>query len=42
MAALDTKHPPAYWTDNLRDEWKDYRKLWDDVFVEAHAGRRRA
>src|SRR5262249_23636735 len=29
---LDKKNPPAYWTDNLRAEWKDYKKLWS-VFV---------
>jgi anaerobic selenocysteine-containing dehydrogenase len=28
MARKDTQHPPAYWTDNLRAEWKDYGKLW--------------
>ncbi len=28
MARHDTKNPPAYWTDNLRAEWKDYGKLW--------------
>lgn len=28
MARLDTKNPPAYWTENLRAEWKDYGKLW--------------
>jgi anaerobic selenocysteine-containing dehydrogenase len=33
MAALDRKNPPEYWTGNLRDEWKDYRRLWDDVFA---------
>jgi anaerobic selenocysteine-containing dehydrogenase len=33
MARLDRKHPTAYWTDNLRPEWKDYRHLWDEVFV---------
>ncbi len=32
MARHDTKNPPGYWTDNLRSEWNDYRKLWD-VFV---------
>jgi formate dehydrogenase (coenzyme F420) alpha subunit len=32
MARLDTKNPPAYWIDNLRSEWNDYRNLWD-VFV---------
>jgi anaerobic selenocysteine-containing dehydrogenase len=31
-ARLDRKNPPEYWTDNLRAEWKDYKKLWD-VFV---------
>lgn len=38
MAALDKKHPPAYWTDNLRAEWKDYRRLWDEVFVKLTPG----
>ncbi len=33
MAALDRTHPPEYWTANLRDEWKDYRRLWDEAFV---------
>jgi anaerobic selenocysteine-containing dehydrogenase len=28
MARKDTKNPPAYWTENLRAEWKDYGKLW--------------
>jgi anaerobic selenocysteine-containing dehydrogenase len=32
MAKLDRKNPPEYWTDNLRAEWKDYKKLWA-VFV---------
>jgi formate dehydrogenase (coenzyme F420) alpha subunit len=27
-ARLDTKNPPEYWTGNLRQEWKDYRVLW--------------
>lgn len=38
MAALDKKHPPEYWTGNLRDEWKDYRSLWDDVFAKNTPG----
>ena len=38
MAALDTTHPPEYWTANLRDEWKDYRLLWDDVFATRTPG----
>lgn len=33
MAEFDTRNPPEYWTANLREEWKDYRKLWDEVFV---------
>jgi anaerobic selenocysteine-containing dehydrogenase len=33
MATLDTKHPPSYWTDNLKVEWEDFRTLWDGVFV---------
>ena len=33
MARLDKKHPAAYWTGNLRPEWKNYRHLWDEVFV---------
>jgi anaerobic selenocysteine-containing dehydrogenase len=28
MARVDTKNPPNFWTDNLRAEWKDYKKLW--------------
>jgi anaerobic selenocysteine-containing dehydrogenase len=32
MARLDKKNPPEYWTNNLRSEWKDYKKLWS-VFV---------
>lgn len=38
MAALDRKNPPAYWTDNLRAEWKNYRTLWDDVFAKNTPG----
>ncbi|MGE3177956.1 MAG: molybdopterin-dependent oxidoreductase, partial [Vicinamibacterales bacterium] len=38
MAALDRRHPAEYWTGNLRDEWKDYRHLWDDVFAKNTAG----
>jgi formate dehydrogenase (coenzyme F420) alpha subunit len=38
MAELDRKHPPTYWTNNLRAEWKDYRLLWDEVFVKRTAG----
>lgn len=38
MAALDKANPPAYWTNNLRAEWKDYRRLWDDVFVTLTPG----
>ncbi|MFN7915205.1 MAG: molybdopterin-dependent oxidoreductase [Vicinamibacterales bacterium] len=38
MAALDKKHAAEYWTGNLRDEWKDYRHLWDDVFAKNTAG----
>ena len=34
MGELDKKNPPSYWTDNLREEWKAYRALWDDVFVK--------
>jgi anaerobic selenocysteine-containing dehydrogenase len=37
MARLDTKHKPEYWTDNLKAEWKDYKKLWR-VFVEHTPG----
>ena len=33
MATLDKRHPPEYWTGNLREEWRDYRLLWDDVFA---------
>ncbi len=32
MARHDTRNPPNYWTDNLAEEWRDYRNLWD-VFV---------
>jgi anaerobic selenocysteine-containing dehydrogenase len=32
MAKLDGKNPPEYWTNNLREEWKDYKKLWS-VFL---------
>lgn len=38
MAALDKAHPADYWTANLRDEWKDYRHLWDDVFAKLTPG----
>ncbi len=38
MAALDRTHAPEYWTANLRDEWKDYRVLWDDVFAARTPG----
>ncbi len=38
MAALDKAHAPEYWTANLRDEWKDYRVLWDDVFAARTPG----
>jgi anaerobic selenocysteine-containing dehydrogenase len=37
MARHDTKNPPAYWTANLRSEWKDYGNLWD-VFVKNTPG----
>jgi anaerobic selenocysteine-containing dehydrogenase len=37
MARFDTRNPPEYWTENLRAEWKDYRKLWD-VFVQNTPG----
>lgn len=38
MAAIDKRNPPAYWTDNLRADWKNYRTLWDDVFVKHTPG----
>lgn len=38
MAQHDTKHPPAYWLGNLREEWKDYRHLWDEVFIRNTPG----
>ena len=38
MAQHDRRHPPTYWTNNLRAEWKDYRVLWDEVFVKRTAG----
>jgi anaerobic selenocysteine-containing dehydrogenase len=38
MARFDRKHPPEYWTSNLRAEWKDYRTLWDEVFVKNTPG----
>ncbi|MCC7375003.1 MAG: molybdopterin-dependent oxidoreductase [Verrucomicrobiales bacterium] len=28
MARHDTKNAPEYWTGNLRQEWKDFSKLW--------------
>jgi anaerobic selenocysteine-containing dehydrogenase len=37
MAKLDKKNAPKYWTDNLKAEWKDYKKLWQ-VFVEHTPG----
>lgn len=37
MGELDRKNPKGYWTDNLRAEWKDYRKLWA-TFVEHTPG----
>lgn len=37
MARHDTKNPPAYWTENLRAEWNDYRRLWD-IFVQHTPG----
>jgi anaerobic selenocysteine-containing dehydrogenase len=37
MAKLDKKNPPEYWTNNLRTDWKDYKKLWS-VFVENTPG----
>lgn len=38
MAAIDKKNPATYWTGNLREEWKDYRTLWDDVFAKRTPG----
>ncbi|MEQ1727749.1 MAG: molybdopterin-dependent oxidoreductase [Vicinamibacterales bacterium] len=38
MAALDKTHPPEYWTSNLREEWKDYRSLWDNEFAKNTPG----
>lgn len=38
MAQHDKRHPPTYWTNNLRAEWNDYRVLWDEVFVKRTAG----
>jgi anaerobic selenocysteine-containing dehydrogenase len=38
MAQLDRKNPGEYWTGNLRDEWKDYRHLWDEVFAKNTPG----
>jgi formate dehydrogenase (coenzyme F420) alpha subunit len=38
MAELDRSSPPGHWTDNLRPEWKDYRRLWDEVFVRHTPG----
>ena len=37
MAKLDKKNPPAYWTGNLRSEWKSYSKLWAE-FVKNTPG----
>jgi anaerobic selenocysteine-containing dehydrogenase len=34
MAEVDPRHAPPYWRDNLPESWKDYRLLWDEVFVE--------
>jgi len=30
MARLDSKNSPDYWTDHLRQEWKDYSTLWTE------------
>ncbi|MDC0744096.1 molybdopterin-dependent oxidoreductase [Polyangium mundeleinium] len=38
MAEVDKKHPPSYWKDNLPAAWKDYRTLWDEVFVKNTPG----
>jgi anaerobic selenocysteine-containing dehydrogenase len=38
MGNLDTKHAPSYWKDNLPLAWKEYRTLWDDVFVKHTPG----
>lgn len=38
MSELDKKNPPTYWTQNLREEWKNYRTLWDDVFAKLTPG----
>jgi formate dehydrogenase (coenzyme F420) alpha subunit len=38
MSELDKKNPPEYWTKNLREEWKNYRTLWDEVFVKLTPG----
>jgi anaerobic selenocysteine-containing dehydrogenase len=37
LAKLDTKNPPAYWSDAFPAEWKDYRKLWA-TFVKLTPG----
>jgi anaerobic selenocysteine-containing dehydrogenase len=37
MGRLDKRNAPEYWTDNLKAEWKDYKKLWQ-VFVEQTPG----
>ena len=38
MSELDTKNPPEYWTGNLKEEWKNYKTLWDEVFVKNTPG----
>jgi anaerobic selenocysteine-containing dehydrogenase len=37
IARVDTKNPPAYWTDAFPLEWKDYRHLWA-TFVSCTPG----
>jgi len=37
MSRLDKKNSAEYWTENMRSEWKDYRKLWQ-VFLENTPG----
>ncbi len=38
MALHDRTHAPEYWTSNLRDDWKDYRSLWDNQFAKNTPG----
>jgi anaerobic selenocysteine-containing dehydrogenase len=37
MARLDQHNAATYWTENLPNEWNDYKKLWD-IFVKHTPG----